>query len=74
MIDRSPSGLSLVRTLPFGKGAAVFFAYAGRIPVGHWIRTKLILKKPLQAYKTTTTSRHPLRIKLCRKRFRQSSL
>lgn len=70
MIDRSPSVLSLVRTLPFGKATAVFFAYAGRIPVGHWIQTKLILKKPLVAYKRTTTQRHPARIRLWHKALR----
>lgn len=70
MIDRSPSGLSLVRTLPFGKGAAVFCGYSKRIPVGHWIQAKLILKKPLVAYKRTTTQRNPARIRLWYKALR----
>ena len=65
-IEWSPSGLSLIRHMPFGHHrSAVFVGYRGRLPVGDWISAKLILKKPLSAYKTTTSRRSPQRIRLC---------
>lgn len=74
MIKRTASGLSLKRAAPFLRVARCVMVGYGRVPVGRWIKAKLILKKPLPAYKTTTTRRHPMRINLCRNGFRPSPL